>query len=216
MQTTERQRLMPPKRMRLGALGMTLGLLGLTFAPGVAGAQPAVPPVLPWFPGPPLPVNGTMGSYSFPANIIAVSPPAGFDARGVRAGVTNDSAMATDGLPGSALGLTANKPNALTSSSTRYRVDAGLSPNPTLPVVTPGTNVGAGMEAQVLEDPGGAAPKSPTAAESSQPTVAAAVPGEPAPILESPNGQPPAATTTTTAPPPPPGPLPVEVPAATG
>ncbi len=175
-------------------------MLGTMLSPCTAVAQPPAPPVLPWLPGPPLPVNGTMGSYSWPANIIAVAPPAAFDARGVRAAAGVDPAMAGDGMPGSALGLSPNKPNVLTSSSTRYRIGAGSSPAPTLPTVNPGTNVGAGMEVPTLEDPGGAAPKSAPGAESSQPTAVPMVPGQPAPILESPSGQPAAATTTAPAP----------------
>ncbi|MUM07997.1 hypothetical protein B5P44_24795 [Mycobacterium sp. CBMA 213] len=181
--------------------------------PGVARAQPPVPPVLPWMPGPPVPVNGTMGSYSFPANIIAVAPPAAFDARGIRAAAGIDPAMAANGMPGSALGLSSNKPNVLTSSSTRYRIGAGLSPNPTLPTVNPGINIGAGMEAPTQEDPGGAAPKTAPGAESAQPTAVPAVPGQPAPVLEASSGQPAAATATAAAPPPPAGPPPVQVPA---
>ncbi|MDR3660639.1 MAG: hypothetical protein P4L86_09620 [Mycobacterium sp.] len=176
------------------AVGVILGLLGLPLAAGAAGAQPAVPPVLPWMPGPPVPVNGSMGSYTFAPNWITSPPPVANDARGVRALASVDPTMAADGMPGSALGLGPNKANLLTSSSTRYRIGAGLSPNPTLPTVNPGTNIGAGMEVPTLEDPGGAAPKTAPGAESSQPTAAPAVPGQPAPILETPNGQPAPAT----------------------
>ncbi|MDR3663513.1 MAG: hypothetical protein P4L86_24545, partial [Mycobacterium sp.] len=188
--------------------------LGLPFAPGVAGAQPAVPPVLPWMPGAPVPVSPTMGSYSWAPNWITSPPPAGFDARGVRAGVSVDPTMAASGMPGSALGVSPNKADLLTSSSTRYRIGAGLSPNPTLPTVTPGTNIGAGMEVPVLEDPGGAAPKSPVGAESSQPTAIPAVPGQPAPILEAASGTPAAVTPSPAPTPVPAEPPPVEVAAA--
>lgn len=201
-------------KIRPAVVGLMLGVLGSPLAPDVAGAQPPTPPVLPWMPGPPVPVNGTMGSYSNWFNIIAVAPPAAFDARGVRATAGVDPAMEADGMPGSALGLSPNKANALTSSSSRYRIGAGLSPNPTLPTVTPGTNIGAGMEVPTLEDPGGAAPKTPVAAESAQPTTAPQVPGQPAPVLEAANGQPTAATPTPTAAPAPASPPPVQVPAA--
>ncbi|WP_280825323.1 hypothetical protein [Mycobacterium sp. OTB74] len=192
---------------------MILGLVGLPLAPGIAEAQPAIPPVLPWMPGPPVPVNATPGSYTFAPNIIAVPPPAGYDARGVRAAVTSDPSAAASGLPGSALGLSPNKANALTSSSSRYRIGAGLVPNPSLPTVNPGMNIGAGMEAPVLEDPGGAAPKTAPGAESSVPTNAPAVPGQPAPNLEAASGTQAPATPSPT-PTPASGPPPVEVPAA--
>lgn len=194
-------------------LGVVLGLCGLTLAPGIAEADPPPPPGLPWMPGPPVPVSGTMGSYSNMFNIIAVPPPAAFDARGIRATAGVDPAMAANGMPGSALGLSPNKANMLTSSSTRYRIGAGMNPNPTLPTVSPGTNIGAGMEVPTLEDLGGAAPKATSGAESSQPTSVPAVPGQPAPILESPNGLPAQATPTSAAPQPGGPPL-VEVPAA--
>lgn len=191
-----------------------LGVIGLPLAPGVAGAQP-VPPVLPWFPSPPAPVSPTMGSYTFAPNWITSPAPAGFDARGVRAMAGVDPAMAATGMPGSALGLSPNKSNLLTSSSTRYRVNAGETASPSLPTVAAGTNVGAGMEVPTLEDPGGAAPKTAPGAESAQPTTAPAVPGQPAPILEAANGQPaPAAADTSAAPAPPATPPTPEVAAA--
>lgn len=165
-----------------------------------AQAQPA-PPILPWMPAPPFPVNATMGSYTFAPNWITSPAPSGLDARGIRATAGVDPAMAASGLPGSALGLSPNKANLLTSSSTRYRIGAGTTASPVLPSVAPGTNVGAGMEAPVLEDPGGAPPKSPSGPESAQPTSAPAVPGQPAPILEAANGKPAPATETATAPP---------------
>jgi len=165
----------------------------------VANAQPA-PPVLPWMPGPPVPVSPTMGSYTFAPNWITSPAPSGLDARGIRATASVDPAMAANGLPGSALGLSPNKANLLTSSSTRYRIGAGTSASPVLPSVAPGTNVGAGMEAPVLEDPGGAPPKSGAGAESAQPTTAPAVPGQPAPNLEAANGKPTPATPSTEAP----------------
>ncbi|MGB8406146.1 MAG: hypothetical protein WCE30_18975 [Mycobacterium sp.] len=198
---------------RATTLGAIAGLLGLMLAPGAAQAQPA-PPVLPFFPSPPVPYSPTMGSYSWAPNYITSPPPVGFDARGIRAGITNDPAAAPTGMPGSALGVSPNKSNLLTSSSTRYRIGAGTVPNPSLPSVAPGTNVGAGMEAPVLEDPGGAAPKTPIGAESSEPTAAPAVPGQPSPILEAASGTPAAATPSPT--PAPSGPPPPEVAAASG
>lgn len=213
MATRARSDMSMRKGLYLVPAGVVLALLGLSFAPGQADAQPAIPPVLPWMPGPPVPVNPTMGSYTFAPNWITSPPPAAYDARGVRAAVSVDPSMAADGMPGSALGLSPNKSNMLTSSSTRYRVGAGLSPNPTLPSVAPGTNIGAGMEVPTLEDPGGAAPKTVIGAESSQPTAAPAVPGQPAPILEAANGVPAAPTPSSTAPAAPAGPPPVEVPA---
>lgn len=199
------------------AIAVLVAGLGLPLAAGAAQAQPSVPgvptPGLPWFPGPPLPVNGTMGSYSWPANIIAVAPPAAVDARGIRAAAGIDPIMSANGMPGSALGLSPNKANVLTSSSTRYRIGAGLSPNPTLPTVNPGMSIGAGMEAPTLEDPGGAPPKTAPGAESSQPTTAPPVPGQPAPILETANGLP-APGTPTPAPAPAAGPPTPEVAAA--
>lgn len=203
---------MSDKRIRSKALGTLLALVALPLAPSVAQAQPAVGPVspgLPWFPLPPEPISPTMGSYTFAPNWITSPPPVGYDARGVRAMASVDPAMNASGMPGSALGMSPNKSNLLTSSSTRYRIGAGMSPNPTLPSVAPGTNVGAGMEAPVLEDPGGAAPKTAPGAESSQPTTAPAGPGQPAPVLEAAN---PAATPTPTpTPTPTSGPPPVEV-----
>jgi hypothetical protein len=182
-------------------LGALVGLVGLPLAPGVAEAQP-VPPVLPWAPGPPVPVSPTMGSYTFAPNWITSPAPTGFDARGVRAVAGVDPTMAANGMPGSALGLGPNKSNLLTSSSTRYRVGAGLSPNPSLPTVAPGTNIGAGMEVPTLEDPGGAPPKTAPGAESAQPTTAPVVPGQPAPILEAASGtEAPATPSPTPAPP---------------
>ena len=198
------------RSFRSKAAGALLGLVGLPLAPGVADAQPA-PPVLPWFPSPPAPISPTMGSYTFAPNWITSPPPAAYDARGVRAVAGVDPGGVASGMPGSALGLAPNKSNLLTSSSTRYRIGAGLSPAPTLPSVAPGTNIGAGMEAPVLEDPGGAAPKSAPSAESSVPTAAPAVPGQPAPILEAANPAAPATPTPT--PTPTSGPPPVEVPA---
>lgn len=191
------------RTMRSKALAAALGVLGLPLAPGIAEAQPA-PPVLPWMPGPPVPVSPTMGSYTFAPNWITSPAPSGFDARGVRAVAGVDPAMAASGMPGSALGLSPNKSNLLTSSSTRYRVGAGSSANPSLPTVAPGTNIGAGMEVPTLEDPGGAPPKTAPGAESAQPTSAPAVPGQPAPILEAANGQPAAAAPDTSAAPAPP------------
>jgi hypothetical protein len=205
---------MSRKKRMPKALGVILALAGLPLAPGVAEAQPAIPPVLPFMPGPPVPFNPTMGSYTNAPNIIAVPPPVAYDARGVRAAVTSDPSAAASGLPGSALGLSPNKANALTSSSSRYRIGAGMVPNPSLPTVYPGMNIGAGMEAPVLEDPGGAAPKTAPGAESSVPTAAPAVPGQPAPVLEAASGTQAAATPTSTPAPAPAGPPPVEVPAA--
>ncbi|TLH49692.1 hypothetical protein C1S80_28770, partial [Mycolicibacterium aubagnense] len=99
----------------------------------------------------------------------------------MRAAASVDPAMNADGLPGSALGLSPNKANLLTSSSTRYRIGAGMSPNPTLPTVAPGTNIGAGMEVPTLEDPGGAAPKSAPGAESAMEVPTLEDPGGAAP-----------------------------------
>jgi len=199
--------------MRLIAWGTVAGLSAIPSA-GVAQAQPAVP-VLPWLPGAPYPISPTVGSYTFAPNWITSPAPSGLDARGVRATGGVDPAMEANGLPGSALGLSPNKANLLTSSSTRYRIGAGTSASPLLPAVAPGTNIGAGMEAPVLEDPGGAAPKSGTGAESSQPTSAPAVPGQPAPILEAANGKPaPAAPSTEAAAPEPAPVVPAQTPSS--
>ena len=96
-----------------------------------------------------------MGSYSWAPNYITGSPSAAFDACGVRAAVTNDPAAAASGMPGTALRLSRNKANILASSSTRYRIGAGLSPNPSLPTVNRRANIGGGMEARCfgLEQP---------------------------------------------------------------
>ena len=85
------------KRMRTKALGVLLGLAGLPLAPGVAQAQPP----LPFMPGPPVPFNGTMGSYNFAPNWITSPAPSGFDARGIRATASIDPTMAASGMPGS-------------------------------------------------------------------------------------------------------------------
>ncbi len=205
---------MSRKGMRPKVLSVLLGLTGLPFAPGVVAAQPPVPPVLPWMPGPPVPVSPVVGNYTFAPNWITSPPPAAYDARGVRASASVDPAMNAEGLPGSALGLSPNKANLLTSSSTRYRIGAGMSPSTSLPAVAPGTNIGAGMEVPTLEDPGGAPPTSAPGAESAQPTTAPAVPGQPAPILEAASGQQAADTPTSEGPALPAGPPPVQVPAA--
>lgn len=164
--------------------GTLIGLSTVLVTSGPAHALPSPPP---WVPGAPQP---NPGSYSYPYSIIAVPAPATTDARGVRAAATADPSATASGMPGSQLGLSPNKPNALTSSSTRYRIGAGSSPNPSLPTVNPGANIGAGMEAPTLEDPGGATPTTAAGAESSQPTSVPPIPGQPAPILETPNGQP--------------------------
>lgn len=210
---TERRIIVSLKIMTSKVLAAVLALVGFPLAPGVAEAQP-VPPVLPWAPGPPVPVSPTMGSYTFAPNWITSPAPSGFDARGIKATASVDPTMAASGMPGSALGLPPNRSNLLTSSSTRYRVGAGETPSPSLPAVAAGPNIGAGMEVPTLEDPGGGPPKSAPGAESAQPTAAPAVPGQPAPILEAANGQPAAATDTSSAPAPPVAPLPPEVAAA--
>ncbi|MUL67577.1 hypothetical protein BOO86_24110 [Mycobacterium sp. CBMA 234] len=177
-------------------LGSTVfASLGLLLTTDPAHAQPPPPP--PWIPTAPLPFPG---SFSYPYNIIAVPAPATTDARGVRMGAGVDPAAAADGLPGSKLGNSPNKPNILTSSSTRNGIAAGTVPAQT---PNPGVNIGAGQENPALEDPNGKAPASATGVESSAPTTAPGGPGAPAPILESPTGKP--ATSTTPSPTPAPG-----------
>lgn len=170
-------------------------LIGLSAVLATSERAHALPSPPPWVPGAPQP---NPGSYSYPYSIIAVPAPATTDARGVRAAATVDPSATASGMPGSQLGSSPNKPNILTSSSTRYRVGAGSSPNPSLPTVNPGTNIGAGMGVPTLEDPGGAAPTTAAGAESSQPTSVPPIPGQPAPILEAPNGQPAQGMTTAT------------------
>lgn len=193
---------------RIILAGSLIGLPGALVMAATASAQPSPPP---WIPGAP---QANPGSYSFPYSIIAVPAPATTDARGIRAAATADPGAEASGIPGSQLGLSPNKPNALTSSSTRYRIGAGSNPSPSLPTVNPGTNIGAGMEVPTLEDPGGAAPKTAPSAESSQSTIVPPIPGQPAPILEAPGGQSVQVSTTAAAPPAVAGTSPAQVPAA--
>ena len=190
----ERRIVMSAKRWGCIAGSAIAGLLGMTAASGAAHAAPPLPPPPPYVPGVPLPFPG---SYLYPYNVITVPAPATFDARGVRATDNADPTSAADGMPGSQMGLSPNKSNYLTSANARYGIGAGLTPPQT---VSPGMNIGAGMEVPALEDPGGQPPKSPTGAESSQPTSVPAVPGQPAPILEDPNGQPPGSSSSSGSP----------------
>ncbi|WP_238396347.1 hypothetical protein [Mycolicibacterium sp. CBMA 234] len=179
-----------PNYARIFVGGTVIALSALLLTADPAHAQPPPPP--PWIPGAPLPFPG---SFSYPYNIIAVPAPATTDARGVRMAAGVDPAAAADGLPGSKLGNSPNKPNILTSSSTRNGIAAGTVP---AQPPNPGVNIGAGQENPALEDPSGKPPASATGVESSPPTSAPGGPGAPAPILESPSGKP--ATSTTPSP----------------
>ena len=84
------------KALKSKALAAALGLLGLPFASGVAQAQPA-PPVLPFFPAPPVPYSPTMGSYNFAPNVMWVTNPFVTDSRNVRATAGLDPGAAASG-----------------------------------------------------------------------------------------------------------------------
>jgi hypothetical protein len=85
------------------------------------------------------------------------------------------------------LGNSANRPNILTSSSTRNGIAAGTNP---AQGAGPGVNIGGGQENPALEDPNGNPPATAAGVESAAPTTAPAGPGIPAPILEDPRGHP--------------------------
>ncbi len=173
---------MTAKGFRRVAVGLFAGLFGFAAAPGVAEANPPVPPFFP-----PAPGQGGQypGSYLYPYNLIPVSGPATTDARGIRASASVDADSEAEGLPGSELGLTPNKGNILgTSSSMKYHISAGPAPVQT---VQPGISPGAGEVMPTVEDPGGAPPTSAPSAESAQATTAPAVPGN-SQVLENPAG----------------------------
>jgi hypothetical protein len=179
---------MAARGVRRVAVSVVAGLLGFAVAPGVAQANPPVPPYFP-----PAPGQGGQypGSYLYPYNLIPVSGPATTDARGIRATDNADSAMTADGLPGSELGLTPNKGNVLgAGSSMKYHISAGPAPVPT---VQPGISPAAGVVEPTVEDPGGAPPTNGVGGlESAQSTTVPAVPGN-AQVLEDPAGNNPAA-----------------------
>ncbi|MUL63720.1 hypothetical protein BOO86_04525 [Mycobacterium sp. CBMA 234] len=166
---------------RAVATAGTLCACGIAAPAAVVHAQPPPPP---WIPGAPLPQPG---SFQYNYNTILVAPPATNDARGVRIGTTVDTAASAAGLPGSELGNSPNKPNAYTSSSTRYRIQGGITP-PVAP--NPGMNIGGGNEGTTLEDPYGKPPGKPAGAESASPEGGAPGPAVPAPIIESADGKP--------------------------
>src|SRR6202022_1860621 len=90
------------------------------------------------------------------------------------------------------LGNSPNKPNYLTSSSTRNGIAAGIAP----PAGgSPGVNVVGGNVTTALEDPTGAPPQNATTPEAAAPTVLPGGPGTPPPLLEDPHGGVPAAPT---------------------
>lgn len=175
------------KRRVFGAVTGVAGLFMLASLP-MAAAQPAPPPPPPFFPAPTigsLPV--TPGSFSYTYFVIVPPAAATTDARGVNIGTNADPAMAAYGMPGSKLGNSPHKPNVLTSTSTRYGIQGGVTPP-----ATPSTGVIVGGGSQVLapEDPGGQPPEGGTGLESVAPETA---PGLPASIVEDPSGQPPEA-----------------------
>jgi hypothetical protein len=147
--------------------------------------------VPPWFPAVPGQYGQVAGSYLYPYNLIPVSGPATTDARGIRATDNADPAMTGTGLPGSMLGVTANKGNMLgTSSNMKYHISAGPAPVQT---VQTGISPGAGVVMPTVEDPGGAPPKNAVGGlESAQSTTVPAVPGN-SQVLEDPKGGQPAA-----------------------
>ena len=168
------------------AAGVLGGLFIVAATAGAAHADPALPSVPPYLPGVPYPYPG---SYLYPYNLIPVYGPATTDARGIRATANVDPAMSASGMPGSQLGQTPNKGNALgTNSNMRNNISAGPAPEQT---VQPGVSIGAGVVMPTVEDPTGAPPKSPTGAESGQPSAVPAVPGN-SQVMEDPAGQPPA------------------------
>ena len=180
---------------RFGA-GVLAGAFGVALAPGVAQATPSdlVPTQPGYIPGS-LSALVYPGSYQYFYNLIPVSGPATTDARGIRAVASVDPASEANGLPGSQLGLTANKSSPLgNNASMRYHISAGLSP---APVVQPGLSIGAGEDAPTVEDLGGAPPKSAPSAESAPSTVAPAVPGN-SQVVEDPGGAAPGSSSSST------------------
>ncbi|GAC1410905.1 MAG: hypothetical protein NVSMB60_32620 [Mycobacterium sp.] len=154
----------------------------LAWAAPVPAATAAPPPPPPYIPGAPLPGPG---SYLYPYNVIPVPAPATNDARGVRIGTNADPSQTAIGMPNDKLGNSPNKPNYLTSSSTRNGITAGIAP----PAGgSPGINVVGGNVTTALEDPTGAPPKNATTPEAAAPTTLPAGPGNPAPLLEDPHG----------------------------
>lgn len=167
--------------------GAVTGLTALfTLAPlPMAVAQPAPPPPPPFFPAPTLGgLPAVPGSYSATYYVIIPPAPATTDARGVNVGSNADPAAAAYGLPGSKLGNSAHKPNVLTSTSTRYGIQGGITPP-----AAPSTGVIAGGGSQVLapEDPSGQPSEGVASLESVAPETS---PGLPATILEDPSGRP--------------------------
>ena len=173
------------KRRVLGAVtGVTALLFPLAPLP-IAVAQPAPPPP-PFFPAPTLGgLPAAPGSYSATYFVIIPPSPATTDARGVNISTNADPAAAAYGMPGSKLGNSPHKPNVLTSASTRYGIQGGVTP-PAVP--STGVIVGGGNQILALEDPRGQPPTSVLGLESVAPDTAA---GLPASVLEDPTGQPP-------------------------
>jgi hypothetical protein len=161
----------------------------LAWATHVPAATAAPPPPPPYVPGAPVPFPG---SYLYPYNVIPVPAPATTDARGVRINTNADPSQSAIGMPNDKLGNSPNKPNYLTSSSTRNGITAGTAP-PT--GGSPGVNVVGGNVTTALEDPTGAPPKNATTPEAAAPTVLPGGPGNPPPLLEDPHGGVPAAPT---------------------
>jgi hypothetical protein len=161
----------------------------LAWAAQAPAATAAPQPVPPYVPGVPLPFPG---SYLYPYNVIPVPAPYTNDARGVRIGTIADPSQSAMGMPNDKLGNSPNKPNYLTSSSTRNGIAAGGAP---AAGGATGVNVVAGNVTTALEDPTGAPPKTAANPEAAAPTVLPGIPGNPQPLLEDPHGGVPAAPT---------------------
>lgn len=167
----------------------------------VAAAQPAPTPPSPILPGT---VEVVPGAYGFSYGPIVTGPPAITDARGVRLSDNVGQAQSQYGLPLSQLGNANESPGQLTQANARYNISAGVTP-PIPP--NPGVNIGAGTQSSLLEDPAGRPPGALTPSNSVAPGTPATIPGQPAPVLESPNGAPSAPPGAAPPPPPPVDPL---------
>ena len=187
--------LMSGRLLRRFGAGVLAGALGVAVAPGASQAIPGdLTPTQPgYIPGG---ISSLVypGSYQYFYNLIPVSGPATTDARGIRAVASVDPASEANGLPGSQLGLTANKSSPLgNNASMRYHISAGLSPAPS---VQPGLSIAAGDDVPTVEDLGGAPPKTAPGAESAQSTTVPAVPGN-SQIVEDPGGAAPGSSSST-------------------
>ncbi|CPZ71474.1 Uncharacterised protein [Mycobacteroides abscessus] len=118
---------MPKKKIAATAAGVAGALALAGFAAPTAAADP---PGIPFVPGVPAPLPATPGSYTYIYNNFPAVAPATVDARGVKIAANADPAAGAAGLPGSKLGNSAHLANVLTSSSTRYGIQGGVTPRP--------------------------------------------------------------------------------------